>query len=53
LNEGAVFDTNLSLENDAFLTADILEHRNKLDGVWERICKEAALEVEAIFQAEF
>jgi len=35
-----VFDSVLRLENDAFLTADIVENRNKLDRQWERICKE-------------
>lgn len=53
LNEDAVFDPVLRLENDAFLTADIVEYRNKLDGEWEGICKEAVLKVEAVIQAEF
>ena len=48
-----MFDPVLRLENDAFLTADIVEYRIKLDGEWERICKEAVLEVAAIISAEF
>jgi hypothetical protein len=53
LNEDAVFDPVLRLENDAFLTADIVEYRNKLDGEWERIRKKAVLNMEAIIPAEF
>ena len=41
------------LENDAFLTAVIVEYRNKLDGEWEIICKETVLKVEGIIPAEF
>jgi hypothetical protein len=53
LNEDAVFDPVLRLKKDAFLTAYIVEYRNKLDGDWERICKEAVLKVHVIIPAEF
>lgn len=48
-----MFDPVHSLENGAFLTADIVEYRNKLDCEWERICKKAVLNMEAIIPAEF
>jgi hypothetical protein len=31
-----------------FLAADIVQHRNKLDGEWKRIFKEAVLKVEPV-----